>query len=254
VTEPGPAPLPGSVRAAAQVFVADLSDCEPEAHDARHLSKVLRLRPGETVIASDGAGAWRQCAFRGSAPWLEPAGEAVSVPKCPQPVVVAFVPVKGDRPEWVVQKLTEIGVDQMVVLRSARSVVVWDGDRAERALERLKKVATQAAAQSRRAWIPDVQGVSDLTALAASGDVVLAQPGGGPVTVGAPLCVGPEGGWSQDELEVATELVGLGDTVLRAETAAVVVGALACALRDQRVLPGSGIGPVHGSGSLHPPR
>ena len=251
-------PSPATIKAAAQVFVADLSNCEPEAEDAGHLSKVLRLRRGEVVVASDGAGNWRRCTYTGRSPWLEPAAEPVSVDRIRPCVDVAFVPVKGDRPEWVVQKLTEIGVDRIVVARSTRSVVVWEDGRAEHSMRRLAKIARQAAAQSRRAWIPAVEGVADLASLAAANDLVLAQPLSAPTSVGSLLgslvCVGPEGGWTAEELEMAGTQVDLGDAVLRAETAAVVVGAIACALRDQRVVPWSGDGPVHGSGSLHPPR
>ena len=60
----------------------------------------------------------------GSSPPGRPPTSNVQLPE----VTVAFAPVKGDRPEWVVQKLVEIGVDRIVVLRSARSVVVWEGD------------------------------------------------------------------------------------------------------------------------------
>jgi 16S rRNA (uracil1498-N3)-methyltransferase len=154
----------------------------------------------------------------------------------PEPAVaVGFVPVKGDRPEWVVQKLVEIGVDRIVVLRSARSVVVWEGTRARAAIARLSKVAVAAAAQSRRPWVAAVEGVFGIDELAAQEEIVLAELGGGQPAVGGALCVGPEGGWTDEELSVASRTVGLGDSVLRAETAAVVAGTLVCALRDQRI-------------------
>ena len=47
-------------------------------------------------------------------------------------LTVAFAPTKGDRPEWVVQKLTELGIDRIVPLRTVRSVVRWEGDRGTR--------------------------------------------------------------------------------------------------------------------------
>jgi 16S rRNA (uracil1498-N3)-methyltransferase len=193
---------------------------------------VLRLRPGEIVVASDGLGAWRPCRYTGAFPWLEAAGDAGHVPRPVRDVTVAFAPVKGDRPEWVVQKLVEIGVDRVVVLRAARSVVIWEGARADRAVERLSKVAALAAAQSRRAWIPAVEGVTSVVDFARARPVVLAQRGGDPVEVGPAICVGPEGGWTEEELASSTGLVGLGEGVLRAETAAIVAGALVCALRS----------------------
>ena len=149
---------PASVGAVAQVFVDDLETCTLDPADIHHLGRVLRLRPGEIVVASDGAGSWRPCTFTGSPPWLEAQAQVAEVARASPEVTVAFAPVKGDRPEWVVQKLTEIGVDRIVVLRSERSVVVWEGSRADRAIEKLQKIAGQAAAQSRRAWIPRVRG------------------------------------------------------------------------------------------------
>ncbi len=230
---PDGSPSPASAGAVAQVFVEDLASCEPAPADVHHLSRVLRLRPGETVIASDGRGSWRPCTYSGAGTWLEPAGDTAYVARQAPEVTVCFTPVKGDRPEWVVQKLAEIGVDRIVVLRSARSVVVWEGDRAARAVERLSKIAVQAAAQSRRAWIPAVEGVASLLELARSEPLVLAERGGGQVGLGRPVCVGPEGGWTEEELAAAEKLAGLGDGVLRAETAAIVAGTLVCALRDR---------------------
>jgi 16S rRNA (uracil1498-N3)-methyltransferase len=123
-------------------------------------------------------------------------------------------------------------VDRIVVLRAARSVVIWEGARADRAIERLSRVAEQAAAQSRRTWIPEVEGVRNLDDLAREHPIVLAERGGGPIESFLPLCVGPEGGWTDEELEAASGLAGLGEGVLRSETAAIVAGTLVCALRD----------------------
>jgi 16S rRNA (uracil1498-N3)-methyltransferase len=99
-------------------------------------------------------------------------------------------------------------------------------------------VARAAAAQCRSPWLPEVTGVTSLPALcAAEGDRLrLAHPGGGRPSLARPvLVVGPEGGWEPDELDAAGGTVGLGPTVLRAETAAVVAGALLCALRSGTV-------------------
>ena len=69
---------------------------------------------------------------------------------------MAFAPVKGERPEWVVQKLTELGIDRIVPLFSERSVVRWSGARGQATVERLRRVAREAAAQCRRVWLPEV--------------------------------------------------------------------------------------------------
>jgi 16S rRNA (uracil1498-N3)-methyltransferase len=195
--------------------------------DHHHLRRALRLRPGEPMVVADGAGSWRPVRF-GLEP--EPAGEVVVVPRPAPPITVGLTPTKGDRPEWAVQKLTELSVDRIVVLHSERSVVRWDGDRAERHLARLRRVAREAAMQSRRVWLPEVRGIVALRDLPGA---VLADPGGRPPQPGdhVVLC-GPEGGWSDEERAAATDRVGLGPAVLRAETAAVAAGALLVALRE----------------------
>jgi 16S rRNA (uracil1498-N3)-methyltransferase len=150
-------------------------------------------------------------------------------------VTVAFVPAKGDRPEWVVQKLTELGVDRIVPLRSRRSVVRWEGDRADRAVERLRRVSREAAAQCRQTWLPEVTGLTTLEGMASPMEPppLLAHPGGAPPSLARPaIAVGPEGGWDDDELSRPEGIVGLGPTVLRAETAALVAGTILCGLRS----------------------
>jgi len=242
---------PAGARAAAQVFVEDLGAPEPSPDDARHLVAVLRLRPGETVVAADGAGSWRLCRITGTtqrdsgcAGLLEPDGpvhhEAPSYPE----VTVAFVPAKGERPEWAVQKLTESGVDRIVVLGSSRAVVRWEGVRRDRALQRLARVAREAAAQSRRARLPEITEAPDLETLAgrlAPVRLALADPAGAPPDLGTPaLAVGPEGGWDPAEVGRGWPLVRLGAGVLRAETAAVAAGVLLCGLRAGVVAPVEG--------------
>ena len=151
------------------------------------------------------------------------------------PLTVGLAPTKGDRPEWAVQKLTELSIDHIVILRTERSIIRWEGDRVAHHLERLRRIAREAAMQSRRSWLPTVEGVH---ALADHPDAALADPGGRPLTLGdgVVLC-GPEGGWSDDERAEARDRVGLGPAVLRAETAAVTAGALLAALRHGLVRP-----------------
>ncbi len=182
---------------------------------------------------SDGAGGWRRCRF---GPTLEPVGEVERVPRAEPPVTVAFTVVKGERPEWAVQKLTEIGVDRIVPLQTARSVVRWPLGETGGQLARLRRVAREAAVQSRRLWLPVVDAVTPIDALAAEPGAVLAHPGGGPPSLHrAKVLVGPEGGWDDEELADAPALVGLGPAVLRTETAAVVAATLLCALRARIV-------------------
>ena len=197
---------------------------------------MLRLRAGEELTVCDGAGGVLRCRF---GPRLEPVGEVERVPRPAPPVTVAFAVVKGQRPEWAVQKLTEIGVDRIVPLLAARSVVRWPPGEVGGQLARLRRVAREAAMQSRRAWLPAVEGVTPFADVAAEAGAALAHPGGGRPGLDRPvLLVGPEGGWDGGELARGLPRVGLGPSVLRAETAAVVAGALLCALRAGVVSPG----------------
>jgi 16S rRNA (uracil1498-N3)-methyltransferase len=224
--------------AAAQVFVEDPSRPALAAPDLHHLAAVLRLRRGEPVVASDGRGAWCLCRFGGTAGVsepLEPDGPVQHEPPERSPVTVAFAPAKGDRPEWVVQKLTELGVDRIVVLAADRSVVRWEGERAHKSLSRLGRVAAEAAAQSRRVWLPEILGPHPLIEVAAFPGLALAERGGAwPTAALAGLAVGPEGGWSPAERQLGLEAVGLGEHVLRAETAAVAAAVVLCAGRSAR--------------------
>lgn len=247
---PGPElplePDPVLVSAAAMVFVEDPVAPVLTEGDAHHLLDVLRLRSGELVVTSDGAGSWVPCrlgtarAARGSreidlATVLVADGGPSTQPRLQPEITVAFAPTKGDRPEWVTQKLTELGVDRIVPIRSGRSVVRWDGERGVRALERLRRVAREAAAQCRRTWLPEVAPVTTLEDLS---DLVgsppsLARFGGGRPTLDPPvIAVGPEGGWDDDELARYGAGVGLGPTVLRAESAAVAAGTVLCGIRS----------------------
>jgi 16S rRNA (uracil1498-N3)-methyltransferase len=248
--------LPGTLReSAAHAFVADVGQPELRDEDRHHLERVLRLRVGETVTVSDGRGSWRACAFRAGGV-LEAVGE-VCVEARPEPLVtVGFALVKGDRPEWAVQKLVEVGVDVIVPFTAARSVVRWDEEKAARNRDRLARVAVEAAMQSRRVWLPEVREISGLAEAmvaagadanadavgaraghrARSGPLALAEPGGEPLSLAFPtVFVGPEGGWSPEELALDAGRVSLGSTILRAETATMAVAVLLCALRGKSV-------------------
>jgi 16S rRNA (uracil1498-N3)-methyltransferase len=226
--------------AAAQVFVDDPGRPLLSDEDAHHLERVLRLREGEEVIAADGLGRWARTTWRGQA-GLEPPSDGVVLSEArPEPrLTVAFAPVKGERPEWVVQKLTELGIDRIVPLRSERSIVRWTGTRGQATVARLRRVAREAAAQCRRVWLPEVcdtMAFSGLPTLGDPGEVVLAQLSGDrPTVLQRVVAVGPEGGWSMTELASGLPTVGFGLSVLRAETAAVTAGALLASLRTGTV-------------------
>jgi 16S rRNA (uracil1498-N3)-methyltransferase len=233
--------------AAGQVFVGDPGHPVLADEDAHHLGRVLRLRDGEEIIAADGHGRWARTAWRGEGALerltdgvgIGGDGAVVAEARAEPALTVAFAPVKGERPEWVVQKLTELGIDRIVPLRTERSVVRWNGARGQATVERLRRVAREAAAQCRRVWLPEVSDTvvfADLPALGGQGEVVLAQLSGDRPTVAQRVvAVGPEGGWSTDELGSGLPTVGFGLSVLRAETAAVTAGALLASLRTGTV-------------------
>ncbi len=225
-----PADHPGPL-----VFVDDLDAPDLRDDDRHHLTRVLRVRPGAPLTMADGAGRWR-CGVLAAE--LEPTGPVVTfIPPAPL-LTVGFALVKGDKPELIVQKLTELGIDRIVVFRAEHSVVRWDEAKAAKAVPRLRTVARAAAMQSHRPILPVVDEVADLAALVRLPGAALADRTGAPPTLAHPvLLVGPEGGWSNAERALEAPSVVLGANVLRAETAAVSAGVLLCALRAGLVAP-----------------
>lgn len=208
-------------RASAHVLVADVRAPTLDDDAAHHVFRVLRVRPGASVTVTDGAGRWRPCVAGDGD--LEPDGDIVDVERRSRPLTVACTIPKQDRPEWIVQKLTELGIDRVVLLHAERSVVRWNDDRAARHLAKLRRVAAEALQQSRGVWLPEIVGpvrAIDLVPSAAA-----AEPGAPPLSAAdTTVAIGPEGGWSPDELAAAGSTVSVGDRVLRVETAAVVAG------------------------------
>jgi 16S rRNA (uracil1498-N3)-methyltransferase len=222
---------PALRRSAAHVFVETLELPALAADDHHHLSRVLRLREGEKVSVGDGNGGWRICRYAtGGA--LEPDTDVQYSHRPVPSITIGFALPKADRPEWIVQKLTEIGVDTFVVLHTERSVVRWDADRAHRNLAKLSKVAREAAMQSRRLWLPTVIGPVTPEQLAGP-TVALAEPEGEPLSLDtSTVLIGPEGGWTEAELSRHARHARLGSSILRVETAALVAAVQLSALRD----------------------
>lgn len=217
------------------VFVGDVDLPVLAANDRHHLERVLRVRPGDAIVVSDGAGRWREATLVDGGV-LELAGEVRASTRAMPTISVAFALTKGERPELAVQKLTELGVDRIIPFTAARSVVRWDAARAAENVERLRRVAREAAMQSRRAWLPEVGDVATFAAVAALPGAALADRDGAPPTLDRPtVLVGPEGGWTDEERIVGVPVVGLGSQVLRAETAAIAAAALLVALRERLV-------------------
>jgi 16S rRNA (uracil1498-N3)-methyltransferase len=225
--------------AAAHVFVENLGQPDVDEADRHHLERVLRLRAGEEVTVSDGAGGWRRCRYGGPGR-LEAVGDVEHRPAPSPPVTVGFALTKGERPEWVVQRLTEAGVDRIIPMVTARAVVRWEGEKGTKQLSRLRAIVRAAAMQSRRVWLPTVNDLEPFANVVRDlhGVAALAHPGGAPPSLSRPATlIGPEGGWSGEELECGLPAMSLGCTVFRAETAAFAAGFLMCALRARIVAP-----------------
>lgn len=210
------------------VFVADIERPELDGDDYHHLSRSLRIRGGETITVCDGMGRWCLARF-GQRPVpesdivVEPAGRRWGV---------GFALVKGDRPELVVQKLTELGVDVILPVITERTVVRWTGDKIDKHHRRHGRIAREAAMQSRRVRLPRVERAQPLSqALDRYPQAMLADPAGSPLVVpdgdaAMPLVVvGPEGGFSAEEL-AGRPTVRLPGGILRTETAAIAAGVL----------------------------
>jgi 16S rRNA (uracil1498-N3)-methyltransferase len=215
-----------------------------------HAAKVRRIRVGEQLDLSDGAGSLAHCVVdevgkgRLSARVLE----RFRVPAAAPAVTVVQALPKSDRSELAIELATEAGADAFVAWQASRCVARWDGPvRVDKGLRRWGAVVRSAARQSRRAYIPPVRGVVSTAELVqrigdevSAGAVVLALHESAvsrltELPVGQAnslvLIVGPEGGIAGDEIAALTEAgataVRLGPTVLRTSTAAAVaLGAL----------------------------
>jgi 16S rRNA (uracil1498-N3)-methyltransferase len=216
---------------AAHVFVDSVAAPYLSDDDEHHLRRVLRIRPADAITVSDGAGSWLMARLEAdglrseSAPVMEAAPRRV--------VVLSAVP-KGDRLEWMVQKLTEVGATAIGFIDCARSVVHWDAERWERQGQRLQRVAREAAMQSRRLWLPEILGIAPVAAVAGTDSAAIADPDGHDVIDDAvdTVLVGPEGGFLDEELALARRRVSLSANVLRVETAA-VAAAIMLTLRNE---------------------
>ncbi|MEM7094687.1 MAG: 16S rRNA (uracil(1498)-N(3))-methyltransferase [Actinomycetota bacterium] len=215
-------------------FVEDLDAPRLDPDDHHHLAKSLRLRDGDSLTISDAQRRWRCASFAASP---SPIGPIIVEPTPEWPITIAFALTKSGKPELVVQKATELGVDHIVVFGGDHSVPRWDSDKRRKAQQRLDRVAREAAMQSRRVDLPQVEIVDDLAAVTdqveagrrgplARADFVPSGPDSGTAQSsdaarGArAIAVGPEGGWSEQERLTLPATFDLGPTVLRSETAA----------------------------------
>jgi 16S rRNA (uracil1498-N3)-methyltransferase len=232
---------PADADAAAHIFVPSAEELAeqfvvdgPEGH---HLERVRRLRVGERVTAADGAGAWRAYEIVAAASGcvtLEARGPAQHDPAPAVRVALAIAVTKGGIDD-VATACTELGVDRIIPVRTARGVVRWNAAKANAATERLRKVVREAAMQSRRAHLPSIDALADFADIAARPDLVVADRSGVPAAdLTRPrsgewtVLIGPEGGLTPEELATvgAAPRLALGTHVLRATTAPVAAVAV----------------------------
>ncbi|MFF8871175.1 16S rRNA (uracil(1498)-N(3))-methyltransferase [Streptomyces massasporeus] len=213
--------------------------------EGRHAVSVKRLRAGEDVILTDGAGHWADCVVLGTEgkDRLILQLDSVSEEPAEQPrvTVVQALP-KGDRGELAVETMTEVGVDAIVPWAAARCITQWKGERGGKALGKWRATAREAGKQSRRVRFPEVAEAAttkQVAALLAGADfaAVLHESGDEPLaTAELPatgdivLVVGPEGGVAPEELalfeEAGAQAYRLGRSVLRTSTAGTAAAAV----------------------------
>ncbi|HUM05856.1 MAG TPA: RsmE family RNA methyltransferase [Terriglobales bacterium] len=209
---------------------------------ASHLARVLRAQVGQEFDIATSNGVRRGTVMSISDSRVEFAlGEVVGHRSSPEITLVLAI-FKFDRMEWAMEKCTEIGVARIIPLIAART----DAHLAKAAVkrsERWQRLVLQASEQSRRAAAPEITAPTKLKELCDAGSatdarIVLAESEKGTYLRdivkcghGVVLVVGPEGGWADHELQwfraSGWTAASLGDTILRAETAAIVATALA---------------------------
>lgn len=228
--------------------VIELADRE-----AHHLRDVLRLKVGDLVEVFDDEGNVAEadiirCGAGGVAVAVAQvrATAAATLDANPIELVVASAVPKGERADWMIEKLSELGVSRFIPLAAARSVVLPEGKNKR---DRWIRIATEAARQSRRS------GVMSIAPLMKVDDVIQASRGSTGLVLSTAndsrpildvvqssilhrpfsltLLIGPEGGWTDEELSSCASggLTGarLTATILRVETAAVAAAAVAAA-------------------------
>ncbi|MFN2454670.1 MAG: 16S rRNA (uracil(1498)-N(3))-methyltransferase [Pyrinomonadaceae bacterium] len=235
-------------------FAEDAVTLAPE--EARHLRDVLRLEAGDEAFVFDGEGREYRCTIREigrgrDATAVLEVRESVAAAsnESPLQLTLGLALLKGEKFDLVVQKATELGVMRIMPVVTTRSDVrLRDAADAQRRRARWQRVALEAAKQSGRARVPQIDEpitfeklMESLSASDETPRVMFAERAGGKLSdavaewrsgksVGLVALVGAEGGWTDEEIARASQagwrVVTLGGRILRAETAAITVTAL----------------------------
>jgi len=216
-----------------------------DAEESRHLARVLRLRPGDTVIATDGAG--RDYTVRLDSVGEPATGTVLAVargaPESPLAITLVQGVPKGDKMEAIVRAATELGVARVRPALCERTIVRLEPGRWRDRARRWQRVAREAAKQCGRAVIPEVEPPRALGECLAGETVDLGlclwEGGGVPLpealaAATAPrsalIVIGPEGGLAPAEVDAARArgltIAALGPRILRTETAGPAVIAI----------------------------
>jgi 16S rRNA (uracil1498-N3)-methyltransferase len=213
---------PRRVAALGQFRVSDPSQPVLSKDDEHHLRNVLRARTGEEVVVTDGSGSWSIAQVEDhSIKRVTPVGIDPST----LPTTIYLSPLKGDRSEWAVAKVTELGVSRIVPLVSEHLAVRFKGASRDKILLRWRRIAAEANGQCRRTYdvvIDEPVNIRDVP-----GDVCVTDFEGESDWTGVrSVAIGPEGGWGPQEWGEGRRRLALGPTVLRGETAGVVAASL----------------------------
>ncbi|MCX6592994.1 MAG: RsmE family RNA methyltransferase [Acidobacteria bacterium] len=218
-----------------------------EGDDAKHLTRVLRVEPGQIYQISDNESLYLaevEEAHKGRVVFR--ITEKLPVPEPGAAITLCAALIKFDHFEWMLEKVTELGVAQIVPVLAARTEPGLDRAAAKR-MERWRKILLESSQQSRRVRRPEiVEPVNFKQALEVPAEVRLfADEAGGTPLVNAAtqpgsvaILVGPEGGWTEAERQAALvswQPVSLGAHVLRAETAAMSALAVLSAVAQTRI-------------------
>ncbi|MCL2877818.1 MAG: 16S rRNA (uracil(1498)-N(3))-methyltransferase [Acidobacteria bacterium] len=221
-------------------LICDKETRLPDA-EARHLKNVLRIREGERVEIFDGKGvSWSGAVeFRRGAVFV---CELTPTHSRHQPaaarLALALATIKPARFEWALEKATELGVDEFIPLYTARSEIRVSSEKISGRLARWDRITKEASKQCMRLDVPRVLPPLEFRGFLSSEEYSIQNkilfyeksddpwPADRTETAGNTIiCIGPEGGWTEDEIGFAKEsgcvIFSLGPRVLRAETAAI---------------------------------
>ena len=195
----------------------------------RQVRAVLRLRDGDRLVLLPNDGTEAICRLDGNACAVEDRRPASGEPRHRLTVLQALL--KGDGLEQVVQHATEVGVAAFQLVVTERSIV---RELPPRRIERLRMIAREAAEQSERGIVPEILAPVPLSLAMTSESVLLFERHDGQrlgkVTPPSTIVIGPEGGFTRDEVQAAIDagaaVVGLGPRILRSETVAAVAAAV----------------------------